>query len=95
MLSVIFVKLADIISHSSTMTKVTVLCRYSKIVSTLKIYKKKKREKRKQKWERDDKAKFHPQNQNYLFIQTRCSSEFFQIKAEKKKSPKYPSHKTF
>lgn len=44
---VIFVKLADIISHSSTMTKVTVLCRYSKIVSTLKIYKeKKKREKK-------------------------------------------------
>lgn len=40
---VIFVKLADIISHSSTMMKVTALCRYSKIVSTLQIYKNKKR----------------------------------------------------
>lgn len=31
-----------------------------------------------QKWERD-KAKLHPQNQNYVFIQARCSSEFLKI----------------
>lgn len=91
---VIFVKLADIISHSSTMMKVTALCRYSKIVSTLQIYKNKK-EKRKQKWENNDKAKLHPQNRNYQFIQTRCSSEFFQIKAKKKNPQKTPATKPF
>lgn len=96
---VIFVKLADI-SHSSTTMKVTVLCRHSKTVSTdlpnKKTLKKPQQQQQKpQKWERDDKAKLHPQNQKYVFIQTRYSSEFFQIKAEKKNPQKNPSHKTF
>lgn len=35
-------------------------------------------------------------HKTYVFIQTRCSSEFFQIKAKKKKKiPKTPNHKTF